>query len=74
MHAVVPSAQLVDTVNGYLNELAKNGPEAMAEAKALLRRIANRSIAEVSAITAEAIADRRVSAEAQKLMKAFLKK
>ncbi len=74
VHAVVPSAQLVDTVNGYLIELARNGPEAMAEAKALLRRIANRSIAEVSAITAEAIADRRVSAEAQKLMKAFLKK
>ncbi|RPI50057.1 MAG: hypothetical protein EHM55_22340 [Acidobacteria bacterium] len=74
VHAVVPSAQLIDTVNKYLIELAANGPEAMAEAKALVRTIANRSIAEVAAKTAEAIADRRVSSEAQKLMKGFLKK
>ncbi len=74
VHAVVPAAQLTDTVNKYLIELAGNGPEAMGEAKVLLRKIANRSIAEVAAETAEAIADRRVSPEAQKLMKAFLKK
>lgn len=74
VHAVVPAALLVDTVNGYLDDLAGNGPEAMAEAKALLRRIANHSIAEVAAMTAEAIADRRVSPEAQRMMKAFLKK
>jgi len=74
VHAVVPAGQLVDTVNKYLIELAANGPEAMGEAKALLRRIANRTIADVTAMTAEAIADRRVSDEAQKLMKAFLTK
>ena len=74
VHAVVQPGDLTQTVNKYLNELAKNGPEAMAAAKALLRQIANLSIAEAAPITAEAIAERRVSAEAQKLMKAFLKK
>ena len=61
-------------MNKYLNELAENGPEAMAAAKALLRQIADLSIADAAPITAKAIAERRVSAEAQKLMKAFLKK
>jgi methylglutaconyl-CoA hydratase len=74
VHAVVPAGELVQTVNKYLHELARNGPEAMAAAKALLRQIANRAIADVAPLTAEAIAERRVSAEAQKLMKAFLKK
>ena len=74
VHAVVQPGDLTQTVNKFLIELAGNGPEAMAAAKALLRQIANRPIAEVVSITAEAIAERRVSAEAQKLMKAFLKK
>ena len=73
VHVVVPAADVIDTVNKYLIELAKNGPEAMSAAKALLRKIANRSIADVTSITAEAIAERRVSDEAQKLMKGFLK-
>jgi methylglutaconyl-CoA hydratase len=74
VHAVVPAAGLVDTVNKYLIAIAANGPEAMSAAKALLRTIADRSIAEAVPITADAIAERRVSAEAQTLMKAFLKK
>lgn len=74
VHAVVPAAELIDKVNGYVREIAANGPEAMVAAKALIRRIANLSIAEAAPITAEAIADRRVSDEAQKMMKVFLKK
>ena len=74
VHAVVPAADLIDRVNKYLIEIAANGPEAMRAAKALLRRIANRSIADAAPITAKAIAERRVSAEAQKMMKGFLKK
>jgi methylglutaconyl-CoA hydratase len=74
VHAVVHSGDLTQTVSKYLTELDRNGREAMSAAKALLRQIANRSIAEVAPITAEAIAERRVSAEAQKLMNAFLKK
>jgi len=46
----------------------------MAAAKALLRQIANRPVAETVSATAEAIAERRVSDEAQRMMKAFLKK
>ena len=74
VHAVVQPGDLTQTVNKYLQELARNGPEAMAAAKALLRRIANRTIDDVVPVTAEAIAERRVSAEAQKLMKGFLEK
>ena len=74
VHAVVPAADLIDRVNKYLIEIATNGPEAMSAAKALLRRIANLSIADAAPITAKAIAERRVSDEAQKMMKGFLKK
>lgn len=74
VHAVVPAADLIDRVNKYLIEIAANGPEAMRAAKALLRGIANQSIADAAPITAKAIAERRVSDEAQKMMKGFLKK
>ena len=74
VHDVVPADQLVDRVNTYLIEIAANGPEAMSAAKMLIRRIANLSIAEAAPITAEAIAERRVSDEGQKMMKSFLKK
>jgi methylglutaconyl-CoA hydratase len=74
VHAVFPAANLIDGINKYLIEIAKNGPEAMSAAKALLRSIASLSIAEAAPITAEAIAERRVSAEAQRMMKGFLKK
>lgn len=74
IHAVVPAADLIDRVNTYLIELATNGPEAMSAAKALLRNIADLAIADATPIVAKAIAERRVSDEAQKLMKAFLRK
>ena len=74
VHAVVPAADLIDRVNKYLIELATNGPEAMSAAKALIRKIADLSITDAAPITAKAIAERRVSSEAQKLMKVFLKK
>src|SRR5687767_2471250 len=74
VHAVVPAADLIDRVNTYLIEIAANGPEAMRAAKALLRGIANQSIADAAPITAKAIAERRVSEEAQRMMKGFLKK
>ena len=74
VHAVVPAAELIDRVNKYLIEIATNGPDAMRAAKSLIRRIANRSIEDAAPLTAEAIAERRVSDEAQKLMKGFLKR
>jgi methylglutaconyl-CoA hydratase len=74
VHVVVPAVDLIDRVNRYLTEIAANGPEAMSAAKALLRQIGDLSIADATPVTAKAIAERRVSAEAQKLMKAFLRK
>lgn len=74
VHAVVPAADLIDRVNTYLIEIAANGPDAMSAAKALLRTIAGLSIADSTPITTQAIAERRVSDEAQKLMKKFLEK
>jgi methylglutaconyl-CoA hydratase len=74
VHAVVPAADLIDRVSRYLIEIATNGPEAMSAAKALLRKIAGLSIADATPIAAKAIAERRVSDEAQMLMKAFLER
>ena len=74
VHVVAPGGDLVDSVNKYLIEIAANGPEAMSAAKSLLRTIANQSIADTVPITAKAIAERRVSDEAQQRMKGFLKK
>ena len=74
VHAVVAADQLDRTVQQYLAEILANGREAMAAAKTLLRQIANRPVDDVTPITAEAIAVRRVSAEAQERMSAFLKK
>lgn len=72
VHAIVPAEALFDKVNKYLIEIAANGPEAMRAAKALIRKIADVSTVEAAGITAEAIAERRVSDEAQKMMKGFL--
>ncbi len=74
VHAVMSAADLIDRVNKYLIEIAANGPEAMSAAKSLLRKIADLPIADTTPITAKGIADRRVSVEAQTLMKKFLKK
>ena len=74
VHVVVPASELTDRINTCLTEIAANGPESMRAAKALLRRIASVSIADAAPITAAAIAERRVSPEAQKMMGAFLNK
>jgi methylglutaconyl-CoA hydratase len=74
VHTVAAPDQLDDTVDACLKELSSNGRQAMGAAKALLRKISNRPIEDVMAITAEAIADRRTSAEAQERIAAFLRK
>lgn len=74
IHFVVPASDLIGRVSNFLVEIAQNGPEAMSAAKLLLRKITSRSIAEAAPITVDAIAERRVSDEAQKLMKAFLRR
>lgn len=74
VHAVAAADQLDATVQKYLETVLANGREAMTAAKALLRELAGLSIADASPKTAEAIALRRASAEAQERMRAFLKK
>jgi len=74
VHAVVPSGELDAQVGQYAREMLSCGPEAIAAVKALLREVSYRGAADSVGITAEAIASRRVSAEGQEGMKAFLEK
>ncbi len=74
VHAVVAAGGLDAAVNHYVQEVLSAGPEAVAAAKALLRKIANRPADDVMTTTAETIAARRVSAEGQEGMRAFLDK
>lgn len=74
VHAVVSQASLDEKVREYVTEILSAGPEAVATAKALLRTINGRAPHDVRALTAETIADRRVSAEGQEGMAAFLAK
>jgi methylglutaconyl-CoA hydratase len=74
VHAVVPSSELDATVDAYVRELLMGAPEAIAAAKALIREVWSRPLDEARPITAQAIAARRVSAEGQEGLRAFLEK
>lgn len=74
VHAVVPEAGLDAAVREYVRELLASGPEAVAAAKALIAEVWASPEAEARAITVEAIARRRVSAEGQEGMLAFVDK
>ena len=73
-HAVVPADELDATVDAYVQELLTSAPEAVAAAKALIPEVARRGPGEATALTAEAIARRRVAAEGQEGLRAFLEK
>jgi methylglutaconyl-CoA hydratase len=74
VHAVVAADQLDATVTRYVTEALSASPTAVARAKALIPKVAGRAPADVIAITAEAIAAQRVSAEGQEGLQAFLTK
>jgi methylglutaconyl-CoA hydratase len=74
VHCVVPEAELDTSVNKYLAELLTAAPEAIATAKELLRKVYGRPVQDAIGITTDTIAARRVSAEGQEGMKAFLEK
>jgi methylglutaconyl-CoA hydratase len=74
VHAVVPAADLDDTVARYLAELTTGGPEAIAAAKRLIADVADLAPHDAAALTANAIATRRTSTEGQEGLKAFLGK
>ena len=72
VHAVVPLENLDTTIDRYVSEALSAAPTAVARAKALIPRVLARPTTEVMAITTEAIAAQRVSAEGQDGLKAFL--
>ena len=74
VHCVVPGDELDACVNGYIDELLTAAPEAISVAKELLRKIDNRPLQDTIGLTTDTIASRRVSAEGQDGMKAFLEK
>jgi methylglutaconyl-CoA hydratase len=74
VHSVVPLPQLDGQVHEYVKEVLSAGPDAIAAAKALIPAVWTRLAPDAMAVTADAIAARRVSGEGQEGMKAFLEK
>ena len=74
VHAVVPANELDAAVTRYVQEILSAGPEAVAAAKALIPEVWGLTIEAAMPVTAEAIATRRVSAEGQDGLRAFLEK
>src|SRR5262245_28708967 len=74
VHAVVGEADLDGTVHKYVEECLTSGREAMAAAKALIAAVSDQPLDKATAITAAALAERRVSAEGQEGLRAFLEK
>src|SRR3954452_12361470 len=74
VHAVVAACELDTAVEAYVRELLTAGPEAVAAAKALIPNVWGHPIADAMPLTAAAIAARRVSAEGQEGLAAFLEK
>jgi methylglutaconyl-CoA hydratase len=74
IRAAVPEDELDRAVEGRVAELLKAGPRALGEAKSLIREVAWRRPEDVQRYAVEAIADIRVTPEAQEGMRAFLEK
>ena len=74
VHAVVPAEELDRTIKSYVEDILAGGPEAVAAAKVLIRQMSDSSRVDSVQQGVKAIAERRVSAEAQARMTAFLKK
>ncbi|HUI26800.1 MAG TPA: enoyl-CoA hydratase-related protein [Candidatus Kryptonia bacterium] len=71
---VQPPEGLDPAVDALLATLRECGPQALGEAKALLRGVADRSLDQAKPFTAEIIARLRAGSEAQEGMTAFLEK
>jgi len=72
---VADEAALDEAVGEWSEAILKNGPQALAEAKALIRSIAGRALGEqIIETTVETIARVRVSPEGQEGLAAFLEK
>jgi methylglutaconyl-CoA hydratase len=72
---VADDASLDDAVGEWVETLLKNGPQAMAECKALIRSVTGRPLGpKVIDYTVDRIANVRVSPEGQEGLSAFLQK
>ncbi|MFO7732751.1 MAG: enoyl-CoA hydratase/isomerase family protein [Candidatus Aminicenantes bacterium] len=71
---VAEPAGLDAAVEAVVGSLLSSGPEALASAKELLRRVPGMDFGEAKRFTAEMIARLRISEEAQEGMAAFLEK
>jgi methylglutaconyl-CoA hydratase len=74
VHAVVEEANLDVTIDGYVREILGGGREAIAAAKDLIANVWDQPFASALPMTSAALAARRVSAEGQEGLKAFLEK
>jgi methylglutaconyl-CoA hydratase len=74
VQAVVGPDALEEEVRRVVDGILACGPEAVAAAKALIRRVAAGPSAEAAGLAAEALADARVSPEGQEGLRAFLEK
>jgi methylglutaconyl-CoA hydratase len=74
IHEVVHADALDGTVGAIADEFDTAGPEAIAAAKALIATVRETSYDDSRAITARAIARRRITAEAQEGLRAFLER
>ena len=74
VHELVPSEKLDAVVEKILGEILMNGPQAVREAKALIRRVPTMSPGEVLEHCAETTARVRTSEEGQEGLRAFLEK
>ncbi len=72
VHTTVQPAELDAAVDAVLREVLAGGREAIAAAKQLIDDVGCAAPADVAAVTATALANRRVSAEGQEGLRAFL--
>jgi len=74
VNEVVEPGDLDSSVSSFVEKLLSSGPHAVAICKELLRKVPAMSLEEAKKMTAEAIANLRVSDEGQEGMRAFLEK
>lgn len=75
IHQVTDDAMLYQTGHALAKTLLQNGPKALMAVKQLIHRVASEKITpELSKLTAQHLANLRMSAEAQEGLKAFLEK
>jgi methylglutaconyl-CoA hydratase len=75
VHHCVNESELLTFTEAYANQLTQNAPEAVAAVKYLVDRVAGQAINEALILeTSQLIAARRVSAEGQSRLLAFLRK